>query len=360
MNVIIRVDASIKIGIGHTMRCLTLADELFSAGWTVYFITRAHPGNINFTLKEKGYEVFDLAINSLDINVDEQSTPYLNWLGASWTNDAAQVNAIVKDINPELLIVDHYALDIKWEQNVKHTTSTKMIVIDDLANRKHDCDALIDQTLGRNEVDYNHLVPKECLLLLGADYAMLRRDFTDWRKHSLDRRGSYQFAKLLITLGGVDKDNFTYQVLKVIETCTLPEKLEITVIMGATAPHREAVKSLAKNLPYKTEVLSAVKNMAEYMAESDLAIGAAGSTSWERCCLGLPTYMIVIADNQKEIAQSLDLSQAAKLIDLSITNNLAEALESIDDFTLKRMSSSAINIIDGHGTQRVLDRILAL
>ena len=131
-------------------------------------------------------------------------------------------------------------------------------------------------------------------------------EFAALRAYSLQRRARPQLRQLLITMGGVDKDNATGEVLTALRVCPLPADCQITVVMGTTAPWLSEVEQLARDMPWPTRVLVGVNDMARLMAESDLAIGAAGATSWERCCLGLPTAMFVLAENQKYAAWLLD------------------------------------------------------
>ena len=119
------------------------------------------------------------------------------------------------------------------------------MVIDDLADRVHICDLILDQTYGRNEEDYSDYVPKNCQILLGPQYALLRPEFKQWRDYSLKRRVQPVFKQLLITMGGVDPDNITGRVLEILQQCDLPEDLSITIVMGGTAPHLKTIKQQA-------------------------------------------------------------------------------------------------------------------
>lgn len=354
MNFVFRVDSSINIGSGHLMRCLTLADRLSGVGGNVSFISRKHLGNLNAFIAEKGYKVFELPLK----DSGSEAGFYSKWLGATWVEDAQQVKIILAKIKPDILFVDHYALDYEWEHELKSQCS-KLVVIDDLASRKHDCDVLIDQTFGRVLADYKYLVPEGCLLCLGSHYAMLRNEFSDWREFSLRRRKPFTFKKLLISLGGVDKDNVTTRILKSLEACQLPDTLQVTVVLGANAPHIDSVKELAKQLTYKTTILTNIVNMAEYMARNDLAIGAAGSTSWERCCLGLPSLMIVIADNQENIARNLQEENAAIIIEQPLEQNLLDTIEKLDASSMECLSINSSRLVDGQGVKRVVESITA-
>ena len=227
------------------------------------------------------------------------------------------------------------------------------MVIDDLANRPHECELLLDQTYGRLSEDYSSLLPRNATILCGTEYALLRPEFSEWRSYSLARRKCNSLKNILITMGGADKDNFTGIVLEELKLSVLPADCKITVIMGETAPWVNEVKKITQSLDWDAEVLIGVTNMAELMAESDLAIGAAGSTSWERCCLGLPTITVVLAENQKYISKNLSKSGASLAIDF---NGLQSAIEVVSSLRkLRDLSVKSSIICDGVGVERVVN-----
>lgn len=311
MRVVIRVDASIEIGSGHVMRCLTLAEILKENGVNVQFICRKHKGNLISKIASKGFRVLGLELQSYKNHSNKLFHSYL--LGATQKQDAESCNNFLKESRVDWLIVDHYGIDEDWQQHLKECY-LKLMVIDDLADRKHQCDILLDQTYGRQQQDYKRLVPKSCELLLGSQYALLRPEFSKWREYSLRRRSNSVPKNILINMGGSDPNNITKQVLNEIEACKLPNDIEVIVVMGSTSPHLQSVIAVASDLSCRIEVRADIDNMAEVMANSDIAIGATGSTTWERCCLGLPAIQIIIADNQTEIANSLNKVHAIKLI----------------------------------------------
>jgi UDP-2,4-diacetamido-2,4,6-trideoxy-beta-L-altropyranose hydrolase len=370
MNVIFRTDASLDIGIGHVMRCLTLAQALSDLGANCRFICREHTGNLLDIIRQRSFEVQSLSIKySSQVNLVQQSVqgervlPHAAWLGVDWQTDAEETKNVIGDGVVDWLIVDHYALDIGWETSLK-SHYQKLMVIDDLADRAHDCDLLLDQTFGRDAADYQHWVPVGCPLLIGSNYALLRPEFAAFRDFSLARRQSSELKHLLITMGGVDKGNFTGQVLAALLPGILPEDCRVTVVMGATAPWFEAVELQAKRLPWQVEVKVNVSDMAQLMADTDLVVGAAGSTSWERCCLGVPTLMLVTADNQQEVARSLELSGAAiclssaSPLEVELAGELAKLRRSKD--ALSVMSIAARGVSDGLGAQRAAKFLLEL
>lgn len=359
MNIAFRTDASLQIGTGHVMRCLTLANALQAAGAQCHFICSEHPGNLIAQIRQCGFTVSVLpaaneALIAEKLAVEVQSN-YARWLDADWATDAAQTKVGVGTTVVDWLIVDHYALDARWEQTLR-PLCRKLMVIDDLADRPHDCDLLLDQNLGRDVGDYSQLVPKGCIVLAGPHYALLRPEFATLRDESLRRRGTPQLKHLLITMGGVDQANATGKVLEALQDCPLPADMRITVVMGPHAPWLEHVQLLAKLMPQPTEVKVNVNNMAQLMAESDLAIGAAGSTSWERCCLGLPTLIVVLAENQRNGAAALVKSGSVKLLDN--VDAIPHALRSmlsllVTSDALSQLSQKSCLITDGQGTSRV-------
>lgn len=361
MHVVFRTDASIQIGTGHVMRCLTLADALTASGAMCQFICRAHEGNLIEFIQSEGYVVHALpnrlVSGASSTRVTAAALSHSHWLGVTQAEDAEDCVPILAAQRPDWLIVDHYALDACWERSLA-SHAGKLLVIDDLADRPHACDLLLDQTFGRDARDYGSLTPLDCRILCGSQYALLRPEFAALRPYSLQRRDMPALRTLLITMGGVDKDNATGRVLRALRTCPLPLGCRISVVMGAMAPWLDEVCKDAQVMPWPTQVLVATSDMAQLMVDSDLAIGAAGATSWERCCLGLPSVMLVLAANQRKVAQGLAQSGAAKLIDLSQWSPalLRETLLPLidDPAHLLRMSECARSIVDGSGVNAVM------
>ena len=351
MKVVFRVDASLQMGTGHVMRCLTLAHVLKENSANIEFICRKHEGSLIDKIRSSGFVVHELGMPE-EIKVDTRLV-HSHWLGATQQQDTDDCIDIVKSVKTDWLIVDHYALDELWQKRLKPYCE-KLMVIDDLADRKHQCDILLDQTFGRQQEDYLAHTPEDCKLLLGSQYALLRPEFAEWRAYSLERRSKPEFKQLLINMGGVDVDNVTEKALDELKICNLPNDIKITVVMGEAAPYLESVKFKAITLPYKTEVKVDVDNMAEIMANSDIAIGAAGATTWERCCLGLPTIQIVVAENQLFSAETLAYHNIVKLAkEIKETTYL---LESSSEW-MKSIGSSALKICDGMGSYKVFNKM---
>lgn len=370
MNFLIRADASFDIGSGHIMRCLTLANALKKEAHQVHFICRNLPGNLIDTIQKAGFDCTVLATNTIDKlqnNTEKFQLAHADWLPVSQQQDITDCKAIIRQLKPDWIIVDHYALSKPWQKQAKLYFSCKIMVIDDLADRLHDADLLLDQNLGRSEVDYQKLLPSHCQMLLGPRYALLRPEFRQWRTYSLHRRSShtYQHNNILVNFGGVDKSNHTLTILKILTEVysDLIPPFSVTVVMGTTAPHIERIKNYAEQAPYPCRILVNIQNIAEVMSHADLAIGAAGSTSWERCCLGLPTLVLVLAENQNEIALQLqNKGVAIYLYGDKINGSYFKKLINANQHNIvwQSMGKKASRLVDGLGAYRVVHTIFKM
>jgi len=357
MRFLFRVDASVSIGSGHIMRCLTLATALRARGASCHFVSREHEGHLIELVRQRGFEVTALACEHAPVTGGGPA--HASWLGCAWEIDAEQTRALVTTLKPDWLVLDHYALDKRWERLVLGA-HTKLLIIDDLADRAHMCDLLVDQNLGRVEDHYSALVPQGCDVLAGPAYALLRPEFPRLRTVSLARREGAALRHILVNMGGVDQPNATGAALAALYEAKLPSDCRISVVMGMQAPWIAEVQEFAARMPWKTEVLVNISDMAERMSDSDLAIGAAGSTSWERCCLGLPTVMVILAANQESGAAALDDAGAALLLGHvgDIPHRLPPALSNVmQPDRLRQISESAAGLVDGHGVERVLQAL---
>ncbi|SNB54883.1 UDP-2,4-diacetamido-2,4,6-trideoxy-beta-L-altropyranose hydrolase [Marinobacter sp. es.042] len=358
MLVAFRADASVQIGTGHVMRCLTLADELAGLGHHCLFICRDHEGHLGELIQRKGFELCMLKnhVGLCSESGETGDSQYSEWLGVSWEKDSKETQELLAGRKASWVVVDHYALDVRWEREIAEH-SEQIMVIDDLADREHDCAVLLDQNLGRFHRDYNGLVPSQTLRLIGPHYALLRSEFHELRGEFLERRQAMQCRRILISLGGVDQTNVTSQVLSALESSSLPSSAKLDIVLSSSAPALEEVRYKAVHSRFEVAVNVNVTNMAERMCWADLSIGAAGSTSWERCCLGLPAVLVVLAQNQVAGAAALEASGAAIKID--DTKQLHEAFRSLwaalsDPSRLERMSKAAAAITDGLGVSRVV------
>jgi len=358
MQVAFRVDASVDMGSGHVMRCLTLADELEAIGKTVTFITRAHNGHLAGLIGEHGYNVTLLSKSDKLSSLDSDHNAAAKMLGVSWQQDAIDTQNALKETAPEWLIVDHYSLDACWHKKLRKQVGN-IFVIDDLANRLLDCDLLLDQTYGRNNEVYRAYVNKECRILLGSHWALLRSEFAKLRSKAACRRSKFSgIQRILVSVGGADPDNVTGTVLEGLATIDWQAKMHIDIVLGSQSPHIQSVLSQAAKSPLKVTVTNDAKDMADRMLNADLAIGAGGTTSWERCCLGLPALITACADNQKEVCRLLEQAGAAVLMpnsDELTHSHIVESMQKIVDSPglWQKMSRNALKIANGSGAKRV-------
>ena len=409
MQFLIRADASLQIGSGHIMRCLTLAHKLRQHNHTITFITRAHQGHLADTIRRQGFDcillplpnsatpfappqrqpcpfvqIFDLDIKGYAAaqraRLKTQAPPHAAWLTTSQAQDLADCTPHIRALAPDWIICDHYALSAPWHTAARAISRSKIMVIDDLHDRAHDADLLLDQNHAHTARDYARLVPPSCRILAGTRYALLRDEFAQHRATSLHQRAESQLRQpetalpqnpntqtLLINLGGVDKDNHTLAVLQALSAYVsgslkaLP--IRATIIMGATAPHLARIQHYAATAPYPSQVIANAPNMAELMTQATWAIGAAGSSSWERCALGLPTLLITIADNQRPIAAQLQSAGAAIALEASqipspaFQTAIAHLMQPENQ---QRISQAAAQLCDAHGAERVAQHIAQL
>ncbi len=356
MLIAFRTDASFEMGSGHLMRCLTLADELARRGHECIFAVRSQPGDHSHIVKDSGHELLLLP------RINEECGPgfgpvHSHWLKGGAERDAEDFTEVLGRRRPQWVVVDHYGIDRFWEEKVRHHCR-RIMVVDDLADREHLCDVLLDQNLGKSKADYAVLVPKHAVVLCGPKFALLRPEFSLWRDNSLQQKLSGRGDRLLINFGGVDQNNVTGSVLDTLSRCPGAEDLDVTVVMGSNAPCLADVKALLGQVNLNVELLTGVSNMAEVMADADMAIGAAGATSWERCCLGLPTLLLVIASNQEAVARALcDSGAALGIFDLEQVP--AQLCDSLSRLSAQRTSLGrcASRLCDGRGGLRVADHL---
>ncbi len=359
-RIAIRVDSSRVIGSGHVMRCLTLAEAMAARGGEIRFLCRAHPGHLGCVIESRGFRL-DLLPEAVSASDDCQAgadgdSPYAQWLGVDFRTDAEQYIQLLDKHRTDLLVVDHYGLDARWEGLLRPVVGNIM-VIDDLADRAHDCDVLLDQNLGRRFEDYDGRLPPTCRRLIGPAHALLRSEFARLRAMSLARRADGNLRRVLVSMGGVDLPNATGKVLTALSVSPLAPELDVLVVMGGGAPWLSHVQAQVRGLSLKAEIKVGIGDMAAQMFAADLSIGAAGATAWERCCLGLPTILVVLADNQQSGAAALERAGAAHVIrapdeiSLRLPDFLARL--AIPDSLLQMQVASA-RITDGQGVSRVI------
>lgn len=349
--VAIRVDASDHIGSGHLVRCATLAEALVQRGAEVLFLCRRLPDAQHHFLSERGYEVRMLPVREASGTIDDLS--HATWLGTTQDIDASDTLAAMNGRKADWMIVDHYALDFRWESAMRHS-ARRIMVIDDLADRIHDCDVLLDQNLRDAATDrYAALVPPHCRLLLGPHYALLRKEFEKKASSSLPRND--EVRRLLIFFGGMDADNYTGRVLNALLPQIRTQAIVVDVVIGAAHPARSTIERLCTQRKIACHVQT--DHMAELMSAADLAIGAGGVAMWERCCVGLPALAFATAANQVEQVDSA--ARAALLCAPDVQGNVEDTVLLhlpllLSNARLRHaISVAGMRAVDGRGTARV-------
>jgi UDP-2,4-diacetamido-2,4,6-trideoxy-beta-L-altropyranose hydrolase len=358
MNVLFRCDASLAIGSGHVMRCLTLANALRKEGARCRFVCREYPGNLINKICAADFPVVGLPVEGGLIPSPERSMgspKHAAWLGADWQTDAAQTFEAFPDENFDWLVVDHYGIESRWE-NTFRGSCENILVIDDLADRKHDCDILLDQNLvAEMDKRYAGLVPEDCTKLLGPKYALLQPEYAELREKAKPREGPIK--RILVYFGGADQDNLTGTTVEAILSVGYLN-LFADVVINPESPYAESVRHLVKN-KQNFRLYENVPSLAFLMLEADLCIGASGATTWERCCLGLPALVVTLAENQLQVAMKLHAKGAIKWIgDINSLNknSLIEKIENaLVSISLKDMSKTSYNITEGNGLDFLLN-----
>ncbi|MBA5686096.1 UDP-2,4-diacetamido-2,4,6-trideoxy-beta-L-altropyranose hydrolase [Rugamonas apoptosis] len=357
MRIVFRTDAAWQIGSGHVMRCLTLAESLRAGGAEVAFVCRAHPGHLGPQLEALGFPVRLLALDG-GASADADAQPaHAAWVGARWETDAAETAAALP-WRPDWLIVDHYGLDWRWQLAMRASVG-RILVIDDLADRRHACDLLLDQNLtAQGAARYDGLVPAGCQVLAGPRYALLQPLYARLHQEARPRQGAVR--RLLVFFGGVDRDGLTERAMRAIISLSLPG-VTADVVVGANNPAWPDLQALAA--PHAMLRLHrALPSLAPLMMQADLALGAGGATCWERLCLGLPCVVVTVADNQRAVT---GLLAERGLVDW--LGDAADADEPALAGALERWCADGIpahwfpdfGMIDGQGCGRLCAAILA-
>jgi UDP-2,4-diacetamido-2,4,6-trideoxy-beta-L-altropyranose hydrolase len=363
--ILFRCDASISIGSGHVMRCRTLARELSRRGATITFLCRRQRGDL-IALLEQEFRV--LALPELPLAATK--TPegqllqgrqlYGAWLGCSQKQDADEcLQALTQAgiLSASWLVLDHYGLDAAWEaqllSGLASDAAPRLLVIDDLADRPHLADLLLDQNFfgDASKARYASLVPEHCWQLLGPHYALLGPEYAQLHPLLPPRM---ELRRVLVFFGGVDPDNLTGCVLEALMAPELAG-LAVDVVLGLQAPHRQAVAELVARRPHTT-LHDPLPCLAGLIARADLALGAAGTTTWERASLGLPSLLVVEEDNQLTVAETAETNGAALCLGRSLDRSIIEqTLTNLPSTVLQPMSRACLKLCDGHGTRRMID-----
>ncbi|MGP1275435.1 MAG: UDP-2,4-diacetamido-2,4,6-trideoxy-beta-L-altropyranose hydrolase [Caulobacterales bacterium] len=342
-RILLRPDASRACGAGHLMRCLTLADALAQKGWEAHFACHEADGFDHGVVVRRGHVLHTLPAYQ------------------GWEADAVAVAPLVDRLKPDWLIVDHYGLDARWEQACGQPPA-RVAVIDDLADRPHAGAVLFDSGIHRQADAYDGLVPAHCRRFCGPAYALLRPAFAAHRQVSLRRRAAGgKPARLMLAMGGVDADNVTGAVLEVIAPVLAGRGMALDVVLGSNAPHRASVTRFLEKAAFAARLHVDLPDLAGLMADSDIAIGASGGTALERLCLGLPSLVLSLADNQPPAAQAImDLGAGLYAGDVREAGWQQRLLAGLsgwldDPAALKPVPARAAALVDGEGAHRVAE-----
>ena len=353
MKIFIRVDASKDIGTGHLNRCLNLADALRLKGCQSLFAINNASLGLQEKITKRGHKAaslgsdFSNVTNSLSpANIEQQLL------------DAGSCSKLLEKYQPDLLIVDHYNLDYNWERMLKPMTK-KILVIDDLANRKHECSFLLDQTPVRNSRDYANLVELNTILLIGPQYTILHPDFHIYRDKNIERPLSS--TNFLVGMGGLDSNNLIPKILTFLEQKPELAQYGINVVISSMAPQIKSLEKIIRSSSLRIQLNIEAQNFAQLLAMSDFAICAGGLMSLELACLGIPALILPLNEIQGEVSSKL-----SEEVDFFIASNWANDFES----TLTTCIDSLLRIpnmnkkrrihtkIDGLGTMRLVDFII--
>lgn len=333
---IIRADADARIGTGHLMRCLALAQAWKDEGGDVIFITACESPKLQQRLDGEGFQVVQLKY------------PYPNPL------DLEKTLEVIVGYQGAWVVLDGYHFDPSYQYRIKGA-GCRLLVIDDMAHHPHYyADIVLNQNIYAEDMQYS--CEPYTRLLLGTKYVLLRREFLRWRQW---KRNIPDIAKkTLVTLGGSDPDNVTLKVIEALQQVEV-EGLEAIVVVGAANPHLALLRNAAESSAVPIRLETAVENMSELMAWADIAISAGGSTCWELAFMGLPSLLIVMADNQRMAVK--------RLCERGLMRNLGDSLDVTPQAIAWSLKNFAENyeerlkigelgrqLVDGLGVERVV------
>lgn len=357
-RILFRCDASLAIGTGHVMRCLSLADGFQAQGCEVGFVSRKFDGMVDIAVLRPQMTFYELPAGHLDMT--PVGDDYAGWLGVPQSEDVTQSLDCAKQFAPDLMVVDHYALDDVWCRTMSEAVPN-LLCIDDLINRPIEAHWLLNQNAGVTTEDYAALVSASCTLLVGGEFALLRSEFAARREASLARRQDGELRNIVISMGGGDQARLSLLFFQWLCDGGWLEGRRLDIILGANARCHDTDFHIGGALPAQVRLLRNIDDMAEVLSQADLAIGAGGSSSWERCCLGVPSIITCIAQNQRSLADYLHKRGAGLMYDY--TSQGAAAFQDLMQICatphhLQEMSKQAARLVDGGGVARVVETVL--
>lgn len=358
MRVVFRVDASHQIGTGHVVRCLTLAKGLRMRNVECFFLTKEHKGHLLDLIKKSGFTILLLSNSVNDYHPTKKDPEHASWLGGDWKKDSDQARLLLADISVDLLIVDHYSIDFRWEKSLRNVAK-RIMVIDDLSDRVHDCDILLDQNYYKNHKNrYFEKIPHQCITMLGPKYALLDEKFKSVHKKVKVRKG--RVKRIFVFFGGVDKDKYTLRFVRILQEFRFLN-IHVDCIIGSQNPSKD--KIVLECIRYGFDYHIQTNKISEIMSKSDLAICAGGVITWERICCLLPAIVITTANNQIEPLKEIkDLGLIYYLghkwvnVNKVIRDEVYQAI--LDVSSSKNIILNKALDVDGLGVERVVSRII--
>lgn len=359
ISVVFRADASTGLGAGHVVRCATLAKALTHRGAQIAFVSRSSAGDLIDWTRQQGFPVAELP--PVACNQDSCRAVGQDALTDVSSRDASQTISALRTlgIRPDWIVVDHYALGRPWEEEVR-VAGRLVMAIDDLADREHDCDLLLDQNLAHpGHAEYARLVPETATRLIGPKYALVRRDFRLARERSLARRDGY-INRVLVSMGGSDPQDDTSRAIHGLHLLGR-SGLAVDVVIGSGNPNRGAVSALCAQIQ-GMELHVQTTRMADLMSGADLAVAASGSTTWERCVVGLPAITVIQSADQVAIAKAMEQAGADALLGCSrdlTDNDYRVAIADLAPESIRHRSAICAGLCDGWGADRVAEQLIS-
>lgn len=346
MTYAFRVDSSTRIGTGHLVRCLTLANRFKSRGEESIFLCQHLDGEMTSQVESAGFEVLHIDSNKADQKSLE-------------SRDAFETLRLLGKRSASRIVVDHYDLSLEWEESVTpHVDS--VVVIDDLTDRQHRCDLLLNQNLVHsNDLSNSRKFTGASRTLLGPKFALLQPEYALFR--TARPTGSSRVGSISVFMGGSDPDNVTELVVRSLVGMELVD-VNVDVVVGNVNPNHARLRSMFENQP-SINFHTNLSSLAPLLAMSDIAIGAGGTSNWERMCIGVPPIVIDIADNQRQIC--VDLAKAGLIEHIGSSDSISTA--DIQDAVQRFLTQSGLRrqyslqgqiTVDGLGADRVTEALL--
>ena len=351
-NLIIRADADTRMGTGHIMRCIALAQAWQDQAGRVTFLSHCESESLQERIINEGFEFIPIERSHPD-PIDLKKTLSIVSNLTSQSNHSNRTNST----NTPWLVLDGYHFTSDYHKTIREN-SCRLLVIDDMAHLDHYyADILLNQNINASNLNYS--CDKDTVKLLGCEYILLRREFLKYKKFK--RNIPNKAKKILVTMGGADLDNTTVKIIRALNSLN-DREIEVKIVAGPTNPNIKSLESELSRTPFTSCLLHSTNDMPELMTWSDIAISAGGSTCWELFFMGLPTISIITAENQRLNTEKLEKLGCL----LSIFNNnqfcendFAKKIEACfsDKEWRQEVSNKAINLVNGYGSRRVINSI---